>query len=235
MLRDMLKKRIKRLLFGNMAKTSDLAKSNLQASTQTSLPCTIHSIDTILLKDYCKLISTKDLNILVVQGEASEAELTERYELIASQYYDLVGGDKQKIYVGLVKQKLQLIRRRNLLVAAFSFYCNNQTKDVKQVLSKLGFHFAEDTHDDKLISLFNAFVTSLDLEVQRRDIDLKKLYPDADGEVANRETYINNIVRMAKEGFKVDFNTDTLEYYAITYKLFVDHLEILQKTHDGKY
>ena len=197
------------------------AKKKKQQDSAISLPYLLHSIESLPLKSFIACYTGQGLQSLIISGHPTEEQLQEQFRNITLEYHDLIASEQSKAYVALQKQVIRIAGRIMLLNAVFPVYLNNRNEELKKIMSKNGFHFQKEQSEKLLNKLFVAYMKSLYAELSNKEKDVDKLIKEGSStEQATRETFINNIIAMGKEGYVIDLEKVMTDVYALTLKAY---------------
>jgi len=224
-----MKKRLTQLYI-LMVQCINFVKSKLPDKwrKQISSAYILHNIETLPLSAFIDCITGRSLQGLIISGKPSQDILKLKFDSITIDYYDIIGGESNTIYAGLLKRKTRLQSKQTQLYAIIKIYLLNKSPELKKLMSKNGFYFEKDLPDNILIKKYEAFAKGMAIDLEHVEKDIANFLKSngGDGKPVTRETYISNIISMAKENFIVDINKSTAEYYALTFKAFNQFMEI---------
>ncbi len=224
----MQKKAIQLLSFIQKIKKFSFANwKNLQSKKkQPLLVYSLHSLKTLPLKTFIDCYVGDNLEGLVISDNCTKEVLQLHFNDLLMEYYDLVGSKESQVYLSLQKSIIKLIHKVNLLIPVVDIYLKYRSDELKNLISKLGFYFQKEYSNELILKQFEGFIISQKVEIEKKQKELNALVKvSIDEQKASRETFITNIVYMAKENFNVNIETDTVEVYAIKLKLFNNYVE----------
>ncbi len=191
-----------------------------------SLPYVLHSIETLPLKYFIDCYTGKGLSKLAIRGKAPYTKLQQRFSEITTDYFDLIQSEQSKTYVLLQKQVIKLAFTINQLISIMRVYSVTKNPELKKIMSRKGFYFQTDIPDHLVLKQFEGFIKNMEIDLKNRQQDVAGLVrAGSEDEASTRETFLNNIIYMAREGFVVHLETVSTEMYALTLRSFNTYIE----------
>lgn len=222
-----LMKKIKNFVFPPMKVQQEEVKKSLKLYQDLSIP----------FSKYIEILINKDLNLLIIEGEATESELSNSWQTINELYIEAIGDLDTKIRIESAKEIAYLEGRiviANLIIAQL---LTRYSDDLIQMLSCFGYFISVEPNEANLeayISQFNGYLNAELLELKEKLNEIDKT--DVKSVEVTRQ-YFEKIIVAIELTFKFQINIDnitTAKYceYINSYNNHINNLEKqIQKNH----
>ena len=204
-----------------------------------SLPCLLLTIDKLTLAKFIHCSTTNDLTQLIDTGTATDAELEIHFNDIKIAFADLKESKNTLHFSNIQKQIVKLTYKIQFVATMLSVYFISKSDVLKKLISKQGFYF-DATHTEELITKkFEGYCTNISIDIANKNKELQNLLGEDNGAKPTRESFINDIIQLTKEGYKIDIDTTMTDVYALSIKSYTQFLEAKQKqltqANNGEY
>ena len=200
-----------------------------QEEVKTSLK--LYQDLSIPFSKYIEILINKDLNLLIIEGEATESELSNSWQTINELYIEAIGDLDTKIRIESAKEIAYLEGRIVIANSIITQLLIRYSDDLIQMLSSFGYFITVEPNEanlDAYISQFEGYLKSEILELQEKLNEIDK--SDKKNEEITKQ-YFEKVIVAIELTFKFQINIDiiTTAKYCEYVNSYNNHIKNLEK------
>ena len=216
-----LMKKIKNFVSQPMKVQQEEVKTSLKLYQDLSIP----------FSKYIEILINKDLNLLIIEGEATESELSNSWQTINELYIEAIGDLDTKIRIESAKEIAYLEGRIVIANSIITQLLIRYSDDLIQMLSSFGYFITVEPNEanlDAYISQFEGYLKSEILELQEKLNEIDK--SDKKNEEITKQ-YFEKVIVAIELTFKFQINIDiiTTAKYCEYVNSYNNHIKNLEK------
>jgi hypothetical protein len=216
-----LMKKIKTFVFPPMKVQKEEVKKSLKLYQDLMIP----------FSKYIDIVVSKDFKLLIIEGEASETELSNAWNTINELYIDAIGDLDTKIRIESAKEIAYLEGRINIANAIITQLQYGYSDALIQMLSSFGYIISIEPNEanlDTYIKQFNGYLNAelLELKEKLNEIEKSDIKP-----IEITRQYFEKIIVAIELTFKFQINIDkiTTAKYCEYINSYNNHVKNLEK------
>ena len=216
-----LMKKIKNFVFPPMKVQQEEVKTSLKLYQDLSIP----------FSKYIEILINKDLNLLIIEGEATESELSNSWQTINELYIEAIGDLDTKIRIESAKEIAYLEGRIVIANSIITQLLIRYSDDLIQMLSSFGYFITIEPNEANLkayINQFNGYLNAEVLELKEKLNEIDK--SDKKNEEITKQ-YFEKVIVAIELTFKFQINIDiiTTAKYCEYVNSYNNHIKNLEK------
>jgi hypothetical protein len=107
------------------------------------------------------------LDVLVVEGTATQDQLHAAYDSILQDFYELLQQKETKTYLEIQKRLVKITANLDFVIAVFNVWLISPSKELKDIIGNKGFHFEANLSQDLILKKFEAYAKQQDILINR--------------------------------------------------------------------
>ena len=216
-----LMKKIKNFVSPPMKVQQEEVKISLKLFQDLSIP----------FSKYIEILVNKDLNLLIIEGSATENELSDAWQTINELYIEAVGDLDTKIRIESAREIAYLEGRINIANAIITQLNYGYSDALIQMLSSFGYIISIEPNEANLeayINQFNGYLKAELLELQEK---LNEIDKSDKKQTEITKQYFEKIIVAIEITFKFQINVDkiTTAKYCEYVNSYNQHIKSLEK------
>jgi hypothetical protein len=176
------------------------------------------------------------LDVLVIEGTATDQQLQAAYDGILNDFYELLNQKETKTYVEILKRLTQVTVNLDYVIAIFNVWLITPLKELKEILSNKGFQFDATEAQETILKKFDAYAKYQKILIDREQKALDNWIENNKGtSKPSDEVFILNLITLGKHyGFNVEEEKTKVNKYALMMRELENYVTMQKEINDGK-